>query len=292
MSVLLHSTYRPPVWLIGVTIAVLATQSGCAPYRWETTADSSRPEPVINPPPSRRGNPPAYEVLGQRYYVLDSSVGYRARGVASWYGKDFHGLSTAGGEIYDMYALTAAHKTLPIPTWVEVTHLRNGKRVIVKVNDRGPFVDDRLIDLSYAAAETLGIVGEGTAMVNVRALGVPAGGSVSNSSVAADGSSGARSGDFALISDAAAAVPGEHDEPLQRIYVQVGAFSERENAARLVSTLKSGGIDEVFVVSEDRGRRALHRVRIGPLNGIHEFDDLLAGLSSLGVNDTQLVVEH
>ena len=118
-----------------------------------------------------RGNPPFYDVLGRRYYVLPTSDGYRARGVASWYGRDFHGLATSSGETYNMNAMTAAHTTLPIPTWVEVTNLANGKHVVVKVNDRGPFVDNRLIDLSYAAALQLDMVRNGTARVEVRALG-------------------------------------------------------------------------------------------------------------------------
>ena len=155
-------------------VFVLAALSGCAPYQVEAPpAEQSRT--VINPPRSDRGNPPFYEVYGHRYYVLATSDGYRERGVASWYGPDFHGKPTSGGERYDMHALTAAHKTLPIPTWVEVTNLANGKHVIVKINDRGPFVDNRIIDLSYRAAQELDMIRNGTARVEVRALGAPAG---------------------------------------------------------------------------------------------------------------------
>lgn len=124
-------------------------------------------------PRSSRGNPPFYEVFGKRYYVLDTSDGFSERGIASWYGRDFHGKATSSGEIYDMRAMTAAHKTLPIPTWVEVTNLTNGRRIIVKVNDRGPFVDGRVIDLSQRAAEELDMIRDGTARVQVRALGAP-----------------------------------------------------------------------------------------------------------------------
>ena len=109
------------------------------------------------------GNPRSYDEFGKRYYVLASSAGYRERGVASWYGHPFHGRQTSSGERYDMNEMTAAHTTLPLPTWVEVTNLDNGKRIIVKVNDRGPFVDKRLIDLSRAAASALDIVRAGTA---------------------------------------------------------------------------------------------------------------------------------
>lgn len=119
---------------------------------------------------SARGNMDSYVVRGQRYFTLDSSDGYSARGLASWYGPNFHGRVASNGEIYDMYRLTAAHKTLPLPTYARVTHIDNGKSVVVKINDRGPFAGDRLIDLSFAAALELGMVNDGTAMVEIKAL--------------------------------------------------------------------------------------------------------------------------
>ena len=119
------------------------------------------------------GSPQSYKVFGKRYTVRASSAGYRERGTASWYGHPFDGRPTSSGEMYDMMELTAAHQTLPIPTWVEVTNLKNGKKVVVKVNDRGPFVGKRLIDLSYGAANALDMVREGTARVEVRALPGP-----------------------------------------------------------------------------------------------------------------------
>ena len=122
----------------------------------------------------RLGNPAFYDEFGVRYRVLDTSEGYVERGVASWYGENFHGRRTSGGEPYDMYAMTAAHKTLPLPTYVRVTDLDTGNRVVVRINDRGPFVEGRIIDLSYAAALKLGIAGAGTARVEVRALDPPA----------------------------------------------------------------------------------------------------------------------
>jgi rare lipoprotein A (peptidoglycan hydrolase) len=119
---------------------------------------------------SKRGNMDSYVVRGQRYFTMDSSDGYSARGLASWYGPNFHGRVASNGEVYDMYRLTAAHKTLPLPTFARVTHIDNGKSVIVKINDRGPFSGDRLIDLSFAAALELGMVNDGTAMVEIKAL--------------------------------------------------------------------------------------------------------------------------
>ena len=121
-------------------------------------------------PLSRYGNPESYVVYGKTYHTLSSSKGYKERGAASWYGTKFHGKRTSSGEPYDLYAMTAAHKTLPLPTYVEVTNLKNGRTVIVKVNDRGPFHDDRLIDLSYAAAAKLDILPYGTGEVEVRAI--------------------------------------------------------------------------------------------------------------------------
>jgi rare lipoprotein A len=129
----------------------------------------------VREPLSAYGNPPEYEVDGVTYHVMDSAEGYQAEGTASWYGEEFQGRRTSSGEPYDMYAMTAAHRTLPLPTYVEVTNLENGRTVVVRVNDRGPFHADRIIDLSYAAARKLGIVGAGTARVRVRAL-EPAGG--------------------------------------------------------------------------------------------------------------------
>jgi rare lipoprotein A len=121
-------------------------------------------------PRARSGNPPFYDVLGKRYYVLSSSVGYWERGVASWYGPGFHKVRTSTGELYDMYGMTAAHKTLPLPAYVRVTNLQNGRSVVVRVNDRGPFVGNRIIDLSYTAAARLDMLRDGTAMVDVRSL--------------------------------------------------------------------------------------------------------------------------
>jgi rare lipoprotein A len=145
-------------------------------------------------PRSPYGNPPFYDVFGKRYFVLSSSADYLERGVASWYGPGFHKVRTSTGEIYDMYAMTAAHKTLPLPAYVRVTNLQNGRSVVVRVNDRGPFVGNRIIDLSYTAAAKLDMLREGTAMVEVRSVGP--------TSPAADAVAGV------LVSAAAAATAG------------------------------------------------------------------------------------
>ena len=283
-------------------LAAMAAQWGCASNG-----------PTVRPPPvdagqggasahSDRGNPPFYDVLGRRYYVLPTSDGYRARGVASWYGRDFHGLATSSGETYNMNAMTAAHTTLPIPTWVEVTNLENGKHVVVKVNDRGPFVDNRLIDLSYAAALQLDMVRNGTARVEVRALATPAGApapAVTASAAAPQVTTAPPPSDsvggvtaIALISAADAATPstpGAATSVQAALFAQVGAFGDRANAARLVERLRANGFVNAFVVSEEDGRRTLHRVRLGPLRDDQEFDQVRARLRSLGFGESQLV---
>ncbi len=135
-------------------------------------ADLARlPDPVPRrEAPSKRGNPPSYTVFGKTYRVMDSAAGYYATGLASWYGRKFHGRLTSSGEPFDMFQLTAAHRSLPIPTYVRVTNLDNSRTTIVRVNDRGPFHDDRIIDLSYAAAVKLGFEDRGTARVRVEVL--------------------------------------------------------------------------------------------------------------------------
>ena len=267
-----------PLLLMGL----LAT--ACGPYRYERAPDPQAAEQIIEPTRTRRGNPPFYEVMGQRYYVAASSDGYRERGVASWYGKKFHGQPTASGEIYDMYQLTAAHTTLPIPTWVEVTNLSNGEKVIVKVNDRGPFIDNRIIDLSYAAAQQLGMVRAGTSLVEVRALGAPA---ASPDTVTARPAP-APTPDLVTASAAPRAQPAA-PEPL---YLQVGAFGDSGNARRLVERLQAEGFSDAFTVTATDRTPALHRVRIGPIASVERFDTLIGQLARLGYGDARLVTLH
>jgi len=288
-----------------------ACASNAPQVRSPSEAHSTPAEPSGGAPAQRsdRGNPPFYDVLGKRYRVLESSDGYRARGVASWYGRDFHGLATSSGEPYNMHAMTAAHTTLPIPTWVEVTNLANGKSVVVKVNDRGPFVDDRLIDLSYAAAVQLDMVRNGTARVEVRALrgppdAVPAtavasaapvsGGAPAPSAAAVPAApptvgSGTDASASAPVYAPPVAVPGGSGAAAEQMFVQVGAFADRANAERLVARLKVNGFGNAFVATEDGDRRALHRVRIGPVHDTQEFDGVRARLRSLGFGESQLV---
>jgi rare lipoprotein A len=248
-------------------------------------------------PRSRRGNPPFYDVLGKRYYVLSSSAAYLERGVASWYGPGFHKAQTSTGEPYDMYGMTAAHKTLPLPAYVQVTNLQNGRSVVVRVNDRGPFVGNRIIDLSYTAASRLDMLRNGTAMVEVRALDVPAATPDSPAtllSAAANPSSGQAGA--AASTDAASAgtaQPAPTPLPAARtvLFVQAGAFADPANAERLAAKLRGGGYGKIFVRDDLIAGRKMYRVRIGPVPDVPEFDRIVAALERAGVHDAHLALD-
>lgn len=222
-------------------------------------------------PASRYGNGPIYEVYGQPYKVLASSHGYKERGVASWYGRKFHGRMTSSQEPYDMHQLTAAHKSLPLPTYVKVRNLKNNKTVIVRVNDRGPFVDNRIIDLSYAAARRLDMVNDGTSLVEVTAI----------------------SFDDPAEPATATASPGELPaaDTASKVYVQVGAFGERDNAERRYRMLNGQGIGNAFVHRDEASDPELYRVRIGPIDDVDQYDAVVAQLQRLGISDSHIVTE-
>ena len=191
---------------------------------------------------------------------MPSAAGYVAQGIASWYGPDFHGGRTATGETYDMDAMTGAHPTLPLPTWVRVTNLENGRSVVVRLNDRGPFAKGRIIDLSRAAAEELDMIRAGTARVEVASL----------ASVAPPAA-------------AAQAAPTAY-------YAQAGAFGSRENAEDLAARLRDAGIAGVTVTESASGGRALFRVRAGPVASLPEFDALIDRLRAAGAGDARLAL--
>lgn len=230
-------------------------------------------------PRSRYGNPPEYEVFGRRYRTLDSSAGFEERGLASWYGTKFHGRRTSSGEPYDMFAMTAAHRHLPLPSFVEVRNLDNDRRVIVRVNDRGPFVGGRIIDLSYAAAHRIGMVEEGVAPVRIRALG-PSDPSPEPVRVAETPAQPTRS------------EPG-NGETLSASYVQVGAFTDREAAERIGDDLRALGFVDVRVTTVARHPSApLHRVRIGPLADASAVQEVAERLHHAAMRDYRVVVHE
>ncbi len=274
-----------------------AALTACSATRWEEPAPRSTAATPVTPGSgntaplnqdmtrTKAGNPPFYEVFGVRYQVMNKSTGYREQGIASWYGKKFHGRSTSNGERYDMHRMTAAHKTLPLPTNVRVTNLQNGRSVIVRVNDRGPFVKNRLIDLSYAAAQALDIVGAGTAPVEVTALDTGYTGSITTASATQPPAPQRAPNPLNPISAAVAA------EPAPVMYVQVGAFGEPGNAQNLATRLAGQGISGVSVQSPDASSPNLYKVRIGPFSDIADYDRIVARVAALEITTTHLVVE-
>lgn len=242
------------------------------------------PEPRDDPP-SRYGNPPEYEVFGQRYRTLGTSDGFEEEGLASWYGTKFHGRRTSSGEPYDMYAMTAAHKSLPLPSYVEVTNLENHKQVVVRVNDRGPFVDGRIIDLSYAAAHRIDMTDAGVARVRIRAVGpgdVRPGERVAAAPEPVEEIVEATPDAAGATTDSTTAPPRDNGEIAGAgRFVQVGAFAERHSAEQVREDLRALGFESVGISSVARENGAdLHRVRIGPLadgEAIRTVTDRLQG---------------
>jgi rare lipoprotein A len=249
----------------------LLALAGCAR---EPLRPAPPPAPVTPPPPAtppagesapreepraRSGNPPFYDVEGRRYVVLPSAAGYVEEGVASWYGPDFHGGRTATGETYDMNAMTGAHPTLPLPTWVRVTNLDNGRSVVVRLNDRGPFARGRIIDLSRAAAVELDMVRSGTARVEVRSL-------------------------------AADAPPAATPAVASAYYAQAGAFGSRANAEALAARLREAGVAGIVVSEATVEGRPVFRVRAGPAASLSEFDALIERLRAAGAADARLAL--
>jgi rare lipoprotein A len=242
-------------------------------------------------PRSRYGNPPFYEVFGKRYYVLSSSVAYVERGVASWYGPGFHQVLTSTREPYDMYAMTAAHKTLPLPAYVRVTNLQNGRSVVVRVNDRGPFVGNRIIDLSYSAAAKLDMLKNGTAMVEVRAIDPSAPVESTTPPVtAATTTDVAQPPPLAPANQAPTAPPATTHVATPVLFVQAGAFSDPANAEHLVTQLRSGSYGTIFVREDVIAGRKMYRVRIGPVPSVAEFDRIVSDLEKIGVHDAHLAL--
>ncbi|MES9861752.1 MAG: septal ring lytic transglycosylase RlpA family protein [Candidatus Thiodiazotropha sp. LLP2] len=220
-------------------------------------------------PKSRYGNPASYEVFGRRYYTLSESQGYSARGIASWYGSKFHGQRTSSGEPYDMYAMTAAHKTLPLPSYARVTNLKNNRSVVVKINDRGPFHDNRLIDLSYSAAWKLGITGEGTGLVEVTTM---------------------EAGTPEPQPPRVATPVIKRKGALPELFLQVGAFGDSKNANRLKARLEEQLKTSVLIHGNDSSNDRVYRVQVGPIASVEMADHLSQQLSQLGIENPHVVV--
>ncbi len=216
--------------------------------------------PVPRPEPrSPYGNHSPYEVLGVTYEVLPTARDYREIGIASWYGTKFHGRATSSGEPYDMYQLTAAHKTLPLPTYAEVRHLENGRSIIVRINDRGPFHPDRIIDLSWAAAVKLGIDQSGTGPVEVTTITFP---------------------------DALTYAVGPARLP---VLLQVGAFSELARAEAVAGQLRDAGLGPVRTENARTSQGRVFRVQVGPVAHAEEAIALVDQIDQLGLGQARFV---
>ena len=244
------------VFLVAIFLASCGEIKDSAPVnyskKWDEIPDAV-PTAVER---SRYGNPSSYEVFGKTYYVKNSADNFQQKGIASWYGNKFHGQRTSSGEDYDMYAMTAAHKTLPIPVYVEVKNIDNGRVAIVKVNDRGPFHEGRIINLSYAAATKLGVAQTGTANVIIRVV----------TSVEAK---------TQQRSDAVIESPINGDG---KLYVQVAAFATEENALQYLGKLQGEGFSDVRLHIQSKKGKAVYRVRIGPLPTDHVAKIVLSQL--------------
>lgn len=228
-----------------------------------------RPEPVTS-----AGNKSPYTVLGTTYRVAPARPGYRERGFASWYGTKFHGQYTSNGEPYDVYTMTAAHKTLPIPCYVRVKNVENGRSIVVRVNDRGPFHEGRVLDLSYAAAYRLGYANKGTALVELEVLDPMAPEWVAKRREMA--------GDARLVAS----------QPVARkTYLQAGAFRSMDGARSLQQTLASLLGHEVFIHRSADAASPWYRVRIGPLESTEALEDARRRLAAASIAGAQVVTE-
>ncbi|MBL7001027.1 MAG: septal ring lytic transglycosylase RlpA family protein [Gammaproteobacteria bacterium] len=220
---------------------------------------------------SKYGNPSSYVVMGERYHVMESSQGFIQRGLASWYGADFHGKRTSSGEVYNMHAMTAAHKTLPIPVYVRVRNLSSGKSAVVLVNDRGPFVENRIIDLSYAAAKKLGVVGPGTAEVEIEALDTH------------------KDSPRKTVRS----IPLQQQPKLSEtsVFIQLGSFGNVANAQNLLNDLNDNQEQAVVIQQVNTEKGDFYRVRLGPLLSINEANVIHARLVGKGYSNAKIVFD-
>ncbi len=235
--------------------------TGCGKSSVET-------QPEVQRSKSAPGHTRPYQIDGKYYYPMADASGFYQKGIASWYGKDFHGRKTSNGEVYNMYAMTAAHKTLPMNTWVRVTNLENKKEIVVRINDRGPFVDRRIIDLSYTGASKLGIVGPGTARVKIVALG--------------------RASKTETSSIPKTFTPVDYFKG--DFTVQVGAFMEKSNAESFRTRLASR-YDNAHITTYSDSRGEFFRVRVGRFTDLRDAERFTQDLEIEGSESAFVVAE-
>ncbi len=259
----------------------------CAP---PFPVDMSKVKPCVPKvePKSRCGNPASYVVFGKRYYVQDTNQGYCERGIASWYGMAFHKRRTSSGERFSTLEMTAAHKTLPLPTYARVTNLENGRSVVVKINDRGPFHDDRIIDLSYVAAVKLGVYPKGTAAVEVKAIDPAVGGrrrAVHHPAVHQ------RSPSHFVEADTAAPLAPPAPPRAMAQYVQIGSFTNQQRA--FSSARKANQLIHIHpqVIKESTSTGSRYLVQVGPIDDPIQRKQLMKKLQSNGWSSPLVVKE-
>lgn len=239
-----------------------------------TRTDTSSADAIKIPPAATRsklGNPTSYVVFGKRYYVMDNANGFVQRGIASWYGKKFHGRKTSSGEIYNMHEMTAAHKTLPLPSYVRVVNIENGRSIVVRVNDRGPFIGDRIIDLSFAGATKLGVIEPGTAEVEISVL------------------SSSESKNRPVVRTIALVEKTAKDVPL---FVQLGSFGNQLNAQNLMRGLHDSDEPKAKIYKLTNAKGVFYRVRLGPLYDIDEANLVILRLKKKGFETSRVVVHE
>ncbi|MBA2654283.1 MAG: septal ring lytic transglycosylase RlpA family protein [Gammaproteobacteria bacterium] len=270
-------------WLVFVILLV----TGCSTMS-KKECDNAPPrsincEKIPNAHPQteplcRYGNPECYDVDGQKYYVLKTAQGYCKTGLASWYGTKFHGRNTSSREPYNMFAMTAASRNLPLPTYVEVTNLENGKTIVVKVNDRGPFKSDRIIDLSYAAASKLGFANKGTANVQVKAIDVHHSNEEQQILFAHN-----ESIPEVQINPIALPSPSQSAKAVKLSrYLQVGAFANHDNALKLQEKIAQYTQANVLIKEGQANHKMVYRVQIGPFSTAEESNAIMDTLKAQG----------
>lgn len=286
--------------------------AGCGEVVKRDDAPVKHAEPAVSPsdyvqpsdvteictagPKTRAGNPSSYVVFGKRYHIKQTACGYSETGLASWYGPGFHGKRTSSGQPYNMYAMTAAHKTLPLPVRVKVTNLENGKELMVLVNDRGPFHKGRIIDLSKSAAQALGVLAKGTARVRVTVVDRPKGGASSASPVHKPATESVMASGVETFPLSEADAPTVIDLPIQpnvtapsptqsnagRIYIQMGSFVNQANAYALRDKLRLQGFNNAHVLPVTVNGLSLNRVRLVGIASLSEANQLSQRLQRLG----------
>lgn len=283
-----------------ILISTVAVLSGCGPLHRQDSAPTHIPvdphrvadaEPRIEPR-SRYGNPVSYQQFDKTYTLLKRCKGYKAEGGASWYGTKFHGQRTSSGETYNMFAMSAAHKTLPIPCYARVTNLENGKSIIVRINDRGPFHEGRIIDLSYVAAAKLGMLKKGTTRVEVSTIDpaapepVPTEQPVVELAKTAD-----TSGDIApiaAVTEANITTNNGTSDTTSRLYLQVAAYAQRVNAEKAQARLTPILAERIEIQPQEKG---LFRLWVGPLANVEQADKISVELSSHGYANTHVIID-